>query len=117
LYQRLRLLLSHGLVREASDANVREEYRRDHPDLSPDFIFAVPAYNVRSTEINAVLGLSQLQRLDANNERRRANFELFLRHLDPKKYFVEFAAEGSCNYAFTLLLRQPNELLWNNVTY
>ncbi len=116
LYQLLRMLRSHGLVREASDAGLREEYHHEHADLSPDFIFAVPAYNVRSTEINAVLGLSQLRRLDANNERRRSNFELFLRRLDPAKFFVEFATEGSCNYAFTLLLREPNNVLWGNVS-
>ncbi len=62
-----------------------------------------------------MLGLSQLGRLDANNERRRANFELFLGGLDPRKYFVEFATEGSCNYALTLLLREPNPVLWDNV--
>jgi CDP-6-deoxy-D-xylo-4-hexulose-3-dehydrase len=114
-YERLRMLRSHGLVREASDAGLRDEYQREHADLSPDFIFAAPAYNVRSTEINAVLGLSQLGRLDANNECRRANFELFLRGLDPRKYFVEFAREGSCNNALTLLLREPNPVLWDNV--
>ncbi len=49
LYERLRMLRSHGLVREASDAGLRDEYHHGHPDLSPDFIFAAPAYNVRST--------------------------------------------------------------------
>src|SRR2546426_808153 len=39
LYQRLRMLRSHGLVREASDAALREEYQQEHPDLSADFIF------------------------------------------------------------------------------
>jgi CDP-6-deoxy-D-xylo-4-hexulose-3-dehydrase len=116
LYQRLRMLRSHGLVREASDEGLRAEYSQEHPDLSPDFIFAAPAYNVRSTEINAVIGLSQLDRLDANNELRRANFEIFLRNLDPRKYFVEFATEGSCNYAFTLLLREPDPVLWESVS-
>src|SRR5262245_6791765 len=115
LYQRLRMLRSHGLVREASDIALRQEYCREHADLSPDFIFAAPAYNVRSTEINAVLGLSQLRRLDANNEQRRTNFLRFLRGLDPAKFFVEFATEGSCNYAFTLLLREANDVLWSNV--
>jgi CDP-6-deoxy-D-xylo-4-hexulose-3-dehydrase len=114
-YQRLRMLRSHGLVREATDAGLREEYHRQHGDLKPDFIFAAPAYNVRSTEINAVLGLSQLRRLDANNERRRANFQRFLGRLDPDKYFVDFAVEGSCNYALTLLLREPSDVLWGNV--
>jgi CDP-6-deoxy-D-xylo-4-hexulose-3-dehydrase len=70
---------------------------------------------MRSTEINAVMGRSQLKRLDANNVLRRRNLKLFLEQLDAKKYFTEFAEEGSCNYAFTLMLRQPDEALRDRV--
>jgi CDP-6-deoxy-D-xylo-4-hexulose-3-dehydrase len=83
--------------------------------LTADFIFALPGFNVRSTEINAVIGRSQLRRLDANNERRRENLSLFLRGLDPAKYVTDFRVEGSCNYAFTLVLREPDEALRDRV--
>lgn len=114
-YECLRMLRSHGMVREASNPAIREYYRNTYDDLNPDFIFAQPAYNVRSTEINAVLGQSQLKRLDENNDRRRYNLDLFLDHLDPAKYYVEFRREGSCNYAFTLLLREANDVHRDNV--
>jgi len=114
-YQRLRMLRSHGMVREATSGELKQEYADQWPDLSPDFIFAYPAYNVRGTEINAVLGRSQLKRLDANNERRRSNLRLFLECLDSSKYFARFATAGSCNYAFTLLLKEPNDMLRDNV--
>lgn len=115
LYAMLRMLRAHGLVREAGSDAVKKEYAEAHPDLTPDFIFALPGFNVRSTEINAVMGRSQLRRLDVNNERRRSNLAVFLRHLDPVKYFTEFAAEGSCNYAFTLVLRHPDDALRDRV--
>ncbi len=70
LYERLRMLRSHGMVREATDAGLRESFAELCPDLNPDFIFALPAYNCRSTEINAVIGRCQLQRLDDNNRVR-----------------------------------------------
>src|SRR5262249_55405747 len=108
-YQILRMLRAHGMVREASDADVREQYRRDYPDLNPDFIFAFPAYNVRSTEINAVMGRTQLRRLDDCNRRRTANLKAFLDNLDPAKYRTDFKFEGSSNYAFTLVQRHPDE--------
>ena len=108
LYETLRMLRSHGMVRESGSEQLRRRYREQFPDLNPDFIFAFPAYNVRSTEINAVLGRSQLKRLDQNNERRRANLRLFLDHLDPVKYRTDFEVDGSCNYAFTLILKQPD---------
>jgi CDP-6-deoxy-D-xylo-4-hexulose-3-dehydrase len=114
-YQRLRMLRSHGMVREATDADLRESFAELCPDLNPDFIFAWPAYNCRSTEINAVIGRSQLKRLDDNNHVRRRNLELFLSLLDPQRYVTDFACEGSCNYAFTLLLREPDERLRDNV--
>jgi CDP-6-deoxy-D-xylo-4-hexulose-3-dehydrase len=115
LFAMLRMLRAHGLVRESGDEAVKRGYAEAHPDLTPDFIFALPGFNVRSTEINAVMGRSQLRRLDANNECRRANLAVFLRHLDPKKYFTDFATEGSCNYALTLVLRDPDDALRDRV--
>lgn len=108
IYQTLRMLRSHGMVREATDDALQAEYARRHPDLSTDFIFAYPAYNVRSTEIAAVLGRSQLKRLDANNDRRRRNFKLFIDNLDASTYRADFDLEGSCNYAFNVVLKQPD---------
>lgn len=115
LYETLRMLRSHGMVREASTSEVRERWQGEHPDLNPDFIFAFPAYNVRSTELNAILGRSQLKRLDANNRRRTENLLIFLENLDPGRYQVDFATEGSSNYAFTLILREPDEKLRDRV--
>lgn len=111
LYEALRMLRSHGMVRESGSETLKNSYTQKYPDLNPDFIFAFPAYNVRSTEINAVLGRAQLKRLDQNNERRRANLRLFLDHLDPRKYRTDFELKGSCNYAFTLILCRPDPAL------
>jgi CDP-4-dehydro-6-deoxyglucose reductase, E1 len=111
----LRMLRGHGLVRESGSEEVKRRYAEAHPDLTPDFIFALAGFNLRSTEINAVLGRTQLRRLDANNLRRRENLRVFLEHLDPAAYFTEFAAEGSCNYAFTLVLRRPDDALRDRV--
>ena len=115
LYQVIRMLRAHGMVRESNDMDLRRSYHEQHPDLNPDFIFAYPAYNLRSSEINAVIGRSQLKRLDENNRLRTRNLKLFLEHLDPAKYYTEFDVEGSCNYAFTLLIREPDTVLCRNV--
>jgi CDP-6-deoxy-D-xylo-4-hexulose-3-dehydrase len=116
LYEAARMLRSHGMVREARSPELRQKYYDAHPDLNPDFIFAFPAYNVRSTEINAIIGRSQLLRLDHNNRIRTENLRLFLQHLDPERYRTDFALEGSCNYAFTLILRRPDPVFRDNVT-
>jgi CDP-6-deoxy-D-xylo-4-hexulose-3-dehydrase len=114
-YETVRMLRSHGLVRELDSDSRKKEYADEHPDLNPEFIFACPGYNVRSTEINAVIGRSQLPRLDDNIRRRTENLLLFLENLDPTMYQTDFAIEGSSNYALTLILREPDPSLCKRV--
>jgi CDP-6-deoxy-D-xylo-4-hexulose-3-dehydrase len=115
LYQNLRMLRSHGMVRESTDVKIKRDFIENNPELNPDFIFAFPAYNVRSTEINAVMGRTQLKRLDKSNEKRQKNLNQFLDNLDPAKYRTKFEREGSCNYAFTLILQQADSQLCDRV--
>jgi CDP-6-deoxy-D-xylo-4-hexulose-3-dehydrase len=114
-YEAVRMLRSHGLVRELDSDSRKREYADDNPDLNPEFIFAHAGYNLRSTEINAVIGRSQLPRLDANIERRNENLLLFLDNLHPDVYQTDFATEGCSNYAFTLILKEPDAVLCRRV--
>lgn len=114
-YQIIRMLRSHGMVRECTNEAMKSEYAKNHPDLNPQFIFAMPAYNVRSTELNAVIGRNQLKRLDGNNSKRTENFSLFLENLDPEKYKTSYKFEGSCNYAFLLILNKKDEAFRDRV--
>lgn len=111
VYQQVRMLRSHGMVREANDPAVREAYRAANPELNPDFIFAFPAYNTRNTEIGGILGRSQLKRLDKIVKRRTENLLRFLKQIDPDKYRTDFKLEGSSNYAFNLILKHPDDNL------
>jgi CDP-6-deoxy-D-xylo-4-hexulose-3-dehydrase len=104
LYDMLRILRSHGMVRESLNKDTKLRYIRDYPDLNPDFIFGYPSHNMRSTELNALLGLEQLMRLDSNNLMRTENLKLFLSLLDREVFFTDFRVEGSSNYALTLIL-------------
>ena len=108
LYETFRMLRSHGMVRESSSQELKESYWRQHPDLNPDFIFAFPAYNVHNTEIGAIIGRSQLPRLDENNRLRSYNQRIFLENLDTTKYRTDFRLEGSSNYAFNLVLQRAD---------
>jgi len=111
IYDSLRMLRSHGMVREAGNTDLQRRFVNNHPDLSPDFIFAYPAFNVRNTELGAVLGRSQLVRLDSNIENRNRNHRLFLQHLDSTKYRTDFDLEGSSNYAFNLVIKEADPVL------
>lgn len=111
IYQQVRMLRSHGMVREATDENVKLSYYKENPDLHPDFIFSFPSYNARNNEIGGIMGLSQLKRLDQNIERRTKNFHRFLEKINPNLYRTNFKLEGSSNYAFNLILSEPNDEL------
>jgi CDP-6-deoxy-D-xylo-4-hexulose-3-dehydrase len=111
VYQQARMLRSHGLVREANDPILKAEYIDRYPELNPDFIFAYAAYNTRNTEIGGIMGRSQLKRLDKIVERRTENLDRFLQKIDHINYRTDFKLEGSSNYAFNLILKEPDNLL------
>ncbi len=107
-YQICRALRSHGMVREMTDVNLKNKIISDNPDLNKDFIFLRPSHNFRSTEINAVLGLSQIKNLDNNNKIRQSNFNHFITNLDSKKYHTNLEIDGQCNYAFIVILKEAS---------
>lgn len=113
VYQQVRMLRSHGMVRESNDEALRAEYKKTYPDLNPDFIFAFPSYNVRNTEIGGILGRSQLKRLDINVKKRTENLVRFLSKIDSTVYRTDFKIEGSSNYAFNLILKKADEKFVN----
>ncbi len=110
IYQMLRMFRSHGMVRESNNPDLQKSYLNENQDLNSDFIFAYPAYNVRNTEIGAVIGRNQLKRLDKNIEKRNNNLKLFLSLIDEKIYRTDFEIEGCSNYAFNLVLRKSDDI-------
>ena len=114
-YQICRALRSHGMIREMTNESMRNEIINKNPDLNKDFIFLRPSHNFRSTELNAVLGLSQLKKLDKNNKNRIENYNYFMSKLDSSKYITDLELEGQCNYAFTVILKDPSYVIRINV--
>jgi len=75
LYDLMRMKRSHGMARE-SDLN-RDKYVAENPGIDPAFLFMTDGYNFRNHEICAVLGLSQLKKLDKNIEIRKHNYRRY----------------------------------------
>jgi CDP-6-deoxy-D-xylo-4-hexulose-3-dehydrase len=107
-YQICRALRSHGMTREMTSDTMKISIAMDNPDLNPDFIFLRPAHNFRSTEINAVIGLSQLPKLDLKNKERIDNFNYFMSKLDKEKFHTSINIDGNCNYAFIVILKNSD---------
>ena len=113
IYEMLKMLRSHGMIRESNNLLFEKKIAKKYPYLSPKFIFLYPGYNFRNNEIGAVIGLSQLRSLDRNNNKRKENFRLFIKLLDNTKYRTDFDLEGSCNYAFPVILKTKSLKLRN----
>jgi CDP-6-deoxy-D-xylo-4-hexulose-3-dehydrase len=106
IYQLAKMFRSHGFVREAS-LEVQNYYKENYPELNPLFTFSVPGFNMRSTELNAVLGLEQLKRLDFNIKARRKNFQTWIDNLNPDLYYTDYDVEGNSNFALPLIYFNP----------
>jgi len=86
LYDLMKLKRSHGLAR-VSDRF--EHYQQQNPEIEKSFLFVTDGYNFRNTELAAVLGLSQLKRLDKFIEIRRDNYFKFLGVVYENKNFYQ----------------------------
>jgi CDP-6-deoxy-D-xylo-4-hexulose-3-dehydrase len=115
LYEIMRCMRSHGMLRESTDENFKNWVLGHNPQLNKDFVFIAPSHNFRSTEINAVIGLNQLKRLDENNIVRQKNMQYFLTRLDPKKYHTELNLDGQCSYAFIVIMKESDLNLRNTI--
>jgi CDP-6-deoxy-D-xylo-4-hexulose-3-dehydrase len=104
LYDLAKLFRSHGMTREASQ-ELQREYQLMYPNLNPLFTFAVAGFNMRSTELNAVLGIEQMKRLDSNIEIRTRNLHSWLDNLDNSKFITSFPTQGSSNFALPLMMQ------------
>ena len=104
LYDLAKLFRSHGMTREASPG-LQRDYQLMYPDVNPLFTFAVAGFNMRSTELNAVLGIEQMKRLDHNIERRIENLDTWLDNLDSSKFMTFFTRQGNSNFALPLMMQ------------
>ncbi len=126
VYEMAKMFRSHGLLRESGNKKFKNKLVKKNKNLSPKFIFLYPTLNFRNNELQAVIGINQIKRLDANNKIRIKNFKYYLSLLDKKKYFTDFDLKGSCNYAFPLIFNKAdfsfrkkfeNKLKKNNIEF
>ena len=108
IYEIIKMLRSHGMVRESGNTKFEKRMIKKYSYLSPKFIFLYPAYNMRNNEISAVIGLNQLKRLSDNNLKRAKNLKIFLKNLNSDFYKIDYELTGNSNYAFPLVLKKRN---------
>jgi CDP-6-deoxy-D-xylo-4-hexulose-3-dehydrase len=89
----MRVLRAHGWSRESDN---HEMYAKKYPEIDPRFIFINLGYNLRPTEVQAVMGMKQLPKLHDFVLTRRKGYNNYLLGLEPyQKYFRFQLAENS----------------------
>jgi CDP-6-deoxy-D-xylo-4-hexulose-3-dehydrase len=104
LYDLMRIKRSHGLARESEKFNY---YAKQYPDISKQFLFLTDGYNFRNHEICAVLGLSQLKRLDKYIKKRNQNYKKFIELISKYSldFYIPLFPKTCSNFCFPLICR------------
>ena len=106
----------HGLLRDSQNLKLIRNIKKKYRDLNSDFIFYTEGFNVRNTELAAVIGIEQIKRLNKNIRARNQNHKIFLGNLRGDIFFKNFELQGSSNYGLHLILKNKSRSLFNKVT-
>ena len=109
LYELMRLKRNHGCARHLLPKNY-DKVTSQYPDINPAFLFLTDGYNFKNTEINAVLGIEQLKRLDENIQIRKDNYEYFIKKLiHYEDYFhIPDTSSSNSSYAFPIICKNKD---------
>jgi len=107
LYELMRMKRSHGMAREASP-HMFKKYSDQNPDIDPTFLFMTEGYNLRNHEVCAVLGLSQIKRLDKNIQIRKNNYKYWLDEVSQvkSKFYLPEYQEGNSSFCFPIITKK-----------
>ena len=107
LYDLMRMKRSHGFARESTRF---AEYAASYPNIDKQFLFMTDGYNFRNHEICAVLGSSQLKRLDKMIDIRNRNHEMFIRTIDkyPKLFYPIRNSTNNSSFCLPFICRTPD---------
>lgn len=119
-YDILLSMRSHGWDRdlnETSKSNWRSEHSFDN--FSALYKFYYPGFNVRSTDLQAFIGLRQLDKLDKFSEKRNYNFNFFNKNIKNQLDLKISNNDFISNFAYPIISynrkKIVSELIQNNI--
>jgi CDP-6-deoxy-D-xylo-4-hexulose-3-dehydrase len=107
LYNTLIQLRSHGWDRDLSESTqqkLRSEW--EVSDFSALYTFYVPGFNLRSTDLQAQIGIKQLDKVDGMINNRYQNFLYYKSKLEGKTWFPKtFEDSYTSNFAIPFITK------------
>lgn len=108
IYNYALLKRSHGLARELPKSN-HSYYKKKYKDIDFNFLFLTTGFNVRNTELAAVLGLTQLKKINNFIKIRNKNHLKFISILKKfEKHLLLPYKNGISSFSLPLILKKPD---------
>jgi CDP-6-deoxy-D-xylo-4-hexulose-3-dehydrase len=111
VYETLLQLRSHGWDRDLTEDKQKElRSAWDVTDFSALYTFYIPGFNLRSTDLQAQIGLQQLDKVDGMIQNRYNNFLYYKSKLDGKIWFPKsFENEFTSNFAIPVITKSSED--------
>ena len=107
LYEVLKSIRSHGWDRDSSksfSSSLRDEWGTS--DFNSLYTFYYSGFNLRSTDLQAFIGLGQIDKLNQICDKRNANFKLYQKELkELKPYISDKDSNFISNFAYPVIDR------------
>ena len=107
LYEVLKSIRSHGWDRDSSksfSSSLRDEWGTS--DFNSLYTFYYSGFNLRSTDLQAFIGLGQIDKLNQICDKRNVNFKLYQKELkDFKPYISDKDSNFISNFAYPVIDR------------
>ena len=120
LYNLMLSIRSHGWSRDV-DSNFKEEWKKEFniDDVREFYTFYYPGFNLRSTDLNAFIGISQLDKMDEIIKVRENNYNFYNKFLEGKYWKQESKFSELSSFAYGTIVENRmevfNHLKKNNI--
>jgi CDP-6-deoxy-D-xylo-4-hexulose-3-dehydrase len=101
LYNTMLSIRSHGWGRDIESYYIKplmKDY--DIDEFREFYTFYYPGFNLRSTDLNAFLGLSQIKNMNNIAKKRENNFNCYMHYLSNKFYYQKSEYDNLSSFAF-----------------
>lgn len=101
---------SHGWLRDFSLKEKNKIIKKNKiSEFQSKFSFIYSGFNIRSTEINAYLGINQLKKINKISTLREKNYNIYKKHLK-KFHYQNCKSEVLSNFGFATLVKNRDEV-------
>jgi len=112
IYELLKMIRSHGWDRDLdkeTQKNLRTQY--NITDFEALYTFYIPGFNIRSTDLQAFIGINQIDKLDSNNQKRQNNYSIYQKNIINNYWKLPNQNNFISNFAYPIIHPNRNKLV------